>query len=147
MSAKSAVWVLLFNGNGELANAIAIGIGVGVLPEIILQFSIVGMRLGETIAFHVDGQRIVPQVAELSAQIITHDSVDHERSVHFPRSREDFSARQVSPFLPRNDSAGLQPVIIMIQLRRQIGGAPPGRQASRGIVAVTSGAARRSHRA
>ena len=41
--------------DSELTNAIAILVGVGVLPEVFFKFAIVRVGFGETVALHLDG--------------------------------------------------------------------------------------------
>src|SRR5882672_4905851 len=49
----------------KLADAVAVLIGVRVLPEVVLQFAIVRVRLGKPILLHVNRQRSVPQAPKL----------------------------------------------------------------------------------
>src|SRR5258706_1207453 len=56
--------------DGKLAHAVAVLVGVSVLPEVVFQFAIVRVRLSKPVLLHVDGQRILAEVAELRAQII-----------------------------------------------------------------------------
>src|SRR5215831_3426005 len=116
----------------KLAHAVAIGVGVGVLPEIILQFAIVGVGLGQAVAFYADNDRRVAQAAEFGTEVVTHHAINDERAVHFSRGGKDFPAGQITPFLGKDDSAGLQPPVIRIQIGREVGsrcraGVNPGR--------------------
>jgi len=100
--------------NGKFAHAVTVFVGVRVLPEVVFQFAIVGMRLREPVSLDVNRQRILPQVSELRAQVIPDHTIDHERAIHFARSRENFSARQVPPLFRSDNPAGLQPLVIVI---------------------------------
>src|SRR5579871_218596 len=88
----------------EFANAITVGVGVRVVPEIIFEFAVLGMRFREAIAFHANRERRSFQIAEFCAEIITYYAIDHEGSVYFAWSGEDLAARQVAPFFRRDNA-------------------------------------------
>ncbi len=98
--------------DGELADAVAVLVGVGVAPEILFQFAVGGMRFSQAIALHLDGQRILPQAAKLRAEPIADDAIDHECSVDLARSGEHLAAGQVAPLVGADDAAGLEPAIV-----------------------------------
>src|SRR4029077_2732702 len=104
--------------DGKLAHAIAVFVGMGVTPEILLQFVVRGMGVGQAITFDVNVQRILPQAAKLRAQPVAYDPVDHKASVDFAWSGKHFAAGQVTPFIRTDYPAGLEPAII----RTQVGG-------------------------
>ena len=79
------------------------------------------MRFHQAISLHPNGQRIFAQTAKLGAKPIADDAINHKCSIDLARSSENFSARQISPFVRTDNAAGLQPVIIRIQIRDQIG--------------------------
>src|SRR6266576_678038 len=107
--------------DGEFTDAIAVGISVRVLPEVVLQFSILRVGFGQAIALHADREGSLPQVAELRAQIIADHSVDHEGPVHFSGSREDLASRKVPPLFRGDNAAGLKPLIVRVQIGCEIG--------------------------
>src|SRR5208283_153162 len=55
--------------DSKLAHAVAVFVGVRVLPEVVFQFAILGVSLGKPVLLHVDGQRGLLQVAKFRAQI------------------------------------------------------------------------------
>ena len=65
------------------------------------------MRLHQPIPLHPNRQRILLQIAKLRAQIIADHAVNHERPIHFARSREHLAARQVPPFFRTDNPARL----------------------------------------
>ena len=67
------------------------------------------------------------EVAVLCAQIVADYAVDDERSVDFARRREDLAAGQVAPFLRGNDAAGLEPLVVRIEVGGKIGAGRGGR--------------------
>src|SRR3984885_10807982 len=95
---------------GTLAHATTIPIGMRVVPEVILQFAILRVRLGEPVVLHAYGQRMLSQAPKLRAQIVSHDTVNYERPIDLPRCSEDFSTRQVPPRPRKKKPASLQPL-------------------------------------
>src|SRR5580693_208159 len=107
--------------NRELAHAITILVGMGVAPEITLQVMVRGMSLNYAIALHPNSQRILSQTAKLGAKPITDDAINYKRPIDLARCRKDFSSRQVPPLIRADDPARLDPAIVRIQIRHQIG--------------------------
>src|ERR1700674_2066525 len=94
---------------------------MGVAPEITLQSMVRGMSLNHAVSLYPNSQRMLPQTPKLGAKPIAHDAVNYKCSVDLAWSGEDFSTRQVPPFVGTDDPAGLHPAIIRIQVSNQIG--------------------------
>src|SRR5579863_1965478 len=104
----------------EFTDTVAVGVRVSVLPEIVLEFPIGRVRLGEAIALHADRERSFFQVSELCAEIIANHAVDDKSAIYLARRGEDFSTGQVAPLFWRNNTAGFQPLVIRIEVGGEI---------------------------
>src|ERR1700730_16109310 len=89
-----ADYVFEFNvrADGKLAHTIAVVVGMGIAPEVLFQFTVRGMGVDQAVAFDVNRQRILPQAAELRAEPVAYDAINHKRSVDFAWSRKHFAA-------------------------------------------------------
>ena len=92
--------------------AVAVFVGVGVGPELLLQLLVVAEDFGDAIVLDADGQRLARQVLILLAEIIADDAVDHADAVDFAGRSEDFAAGKIAPFVAADDAAGLDPVVV-----------------------------------
>ena len=86
------VFQINVGADGEFADAVAVGVSVGIFPEVTLKLAVLRMGLGEPVSAHADGERIVLEIAELGTEIISDYAVNHECSVHLSRRGKDFSA-------------------------------------------------------
>src|SRR4029077_18652353 len=100
----------------KLAYAVAIFVGVGITPEIAFQLLVLAVNFSEPVPFYLDGQRLMPQVAKLGAEIVGDNSVNDKRSIHFARSSKHLSSRQIPPLIRTNQSAGFQPFIAGVEI-------------------------------
>ncbi len=101
--------------DGKLADAVAVFVGVGVGPEILLQRLVLAEDLGDAIVLHADGQRLALEIAVFVAEIIADHAVDYVHAVHFARRGEDFAAGQIAPLVAADDAAGLDPAIVRVE--------------------------------
>ena len=85
------VFQLNICADGKLAHAIAVFVGVSVVPEVIFQFTVRGMGVGQAIALDVNGQGIFPQAAKLRSKPVADNAINHKGSINFAWSRKHFA--------------------------------------------------------
>ena len=107
--------------DGEFTHAIAVLVGMGIGPEVLLQLFVLTECFAQPIRPHANRERLVAQIAELLTEVIANDPVDNEGSVHLARCGEHFAAGQISPLVAADKPAGLEPLVIWIQIGDQVG--------------------------
>src|ERR1700691_932467 len=85
--------------DGELADQVAVLVGVRVGPEFLLQLFVVAADFGDAVLLHFNCQRLTGQVLVLLAQIITDDAVDDANSVNFAGGGEDLATGKIAPLV------------------------------------------------
>ncbi len=106
--------------DGELPDAIGVLVGVGVLPERVLERLVRAVRLDQAVALHDDGEGRVGEEAELVAQVVAHHAVDHERAVHLAGRGEDLAAGQVAPLVGADEAARLDPPVVGVEIGDEV---------------------------
>src|SRR5579863_2902159 len=75
----------------ELADAVAIFVGVAIIPEFLLQVLALAFHLLQPRAFDFEDQRSALQVAVLPAEVVACGGVANKSAVDGGRSGEDFA--------------------------------------------------------
>src|SRR5260370_27866659 len=99
------------NGNvgadGEFANAVAVFIGVAVIPELLLQGFVCGVSFDKPVVLYANGKRVVAAVAVFLAEIIAYHAIAHKDAVDTERRGESLTAGKIAPFVRADNAAGL----------------------------------------
>src|ERR1700676_1445798 len=75
----------------QLADAVAIFVGMAIVPEFLLEVLALAFDLPQTRAFDLEDQRGAPQVAILAAEVVACSSVADEGAVDGGWRGEDFA--------------------------------------------------------
>ena len=105
----------------ELADAVAVLIGVAVRPELALQVGAIGTRRGQAAARHLERQRRRGQIAVFRSEVVARRGVADERAVDGRRRREDLARRQIRPVARADEPARLDPGERRIERRSERG--------------------------
>src|SRR5664280_3586016 len=106
--------------DGELADEMAILVGVGIGPELLFQNFVIAEDFGDAIVAHLNRQWLARQVGIFLAQVVANHAVHNISTVHFAGSCEHLAAGQVPPLIRTDDAAGFYPSVVGIQRGRQI---------------------------
>src|SRR5205823_14399748 len=94
---------------GELADAVAVLVGVAVRPELALEVAARAARGRQASACDLERQRRLLEVAVLRTEVVARRPVADEGAVDARRRREHFARRQVRPVARADQPAGLHP--------------------------------------
>ena len=94
---------------GELADAVAVLVGVAVVPELLLEILTVAVRRLQASAGDLQGQRAGAQVAVLGAEVVAGGAVADKHAVDAQRRGEHFARRQVRPVAAVDQAARFHP--------------------------------------
>src|SRR5262249_23220731 len=89
----------------ELADAVAVLVGVAVVPELALEIGARAARGPQRAAGNLEGERRRAQAAVLGAEVIAGGAVADEPAVDALRRREHFARRQVRPVAAVDEAA------------------------------------------
>src|SRR5258706_2605886 len=78
------------------------------------------MRFHHSALINADGERVLTQVAVFCTKILADHAINHERAIHFAWRREDFPARQITPFVDADYAAGLYPLVVLVERRGDV---------------------------
>src|SRR6266851_2503703 len=92
--------------DGELADAVGVFVGVGVGPEVALEFLIRRRRAEDAVA---------------GAEEVADDAVDDEDAVDFAGRGEALAAGEVAPLFGADDAGGFEPAVFGVELGVDVG--------------------------
>src|SRR5207253_10304903 len=84
---------------GQLSDAVAVFVGVAILPELLLQVLALAGCVHEPPGPDRQPERRRLQVAEFPAEVIAHSRITDERAIHGCRSCKNLACRQIRPAL------------------------------------------------
>src|SRR5579859_3518776 len=106
---------------GEFADAVAVFVGVAIIPEFLLQVLALAFHLLQPRAFDFEDQRSALQVAVLAAEVVSGRGVTNKSAVDSGRSGEDFAGGQIGPIAWTDQATGLDPIEAAIEMRGEFG--------------------------
>jgi hypothetical protein len=115
--------------DGELADPVGVLVGVRVAPERVFEVLVVARRLDQAVVPDDGGERRVTEQPEAVAQVVADHAVDDERAVDAAGRGEDLAAGEVAPLVGADEAAGLQPAVVGVEVRHQVGAGRPSARA------------------
>src|SRR5437879_1694944 len=101
----------------ELANPVAIFVGVAIAPEFLLQILAGTLDAYEPRALDLQLQRRGLQIAILPVEMVASSGVANESPINGRRCSKNLTRRQVRPVARADQSAGLHPVEAAVEVR------------------------------
>src|SRR4051794_16647967 len=85
--------------DGELAHAIAVLVGMTVVPELLFEHLVAAVRFDEAAVADDDSQRRLAKIAIALAQIVADHAIDHEGAIDALGCGEGLTSRKIAPFV------------------------------------------------
>src|SRR5690349_1967582 len=108
----------------QFADAIAVFVGVAIIPELTLEILARAFESHQTRAFDGQLHRRRLQITVLAVEIIAGGGVADESAVERRRSCEYLSGGKIRPITRADESAGLHPVEAAVEMRRERSACP-----------------------
>src|ERR1700688_3574117 len=106
---------------GQLADAVAVFVGVAIVPEFLVEILALAFDLPQTRALDFEDQRGALQISVLTVEVIASAGIADEGAVHSGRSREHFTSGKIGPVARTDESAGLDPIEAAIEMGGEFG--------------------------
>src|SRR5207248_8929772 len=94
---------------GELADTVAVFVGVAVVPELLLEVGARAMHRDQASFGNLQRERRGREVAVLLPEVVARGAIADEHAVDARRGGEDLAGRQVRPVARADEPAGLDP--------------------------------------
>ena len=104
---------------GEFADAVAVFVGVAVVPEFLLEIFAIAVDLDEARVFDFERERRGLQVAVFAVEVIAGGGVANEGAVDGGGRGKDFAGGKIRPVARADEAAGFDPVEAAIEMRRR----------------------------
>jgi hypothetical protein len=101
---------------GELADAVAVLIGVAIIPEIFFQVLAVAINGSQTGIFDRESHRRGLQVAVFAVEVVTGAGIADKSAIDGGGSRENLAGGKIGPVARADEAAGFDPVKMAIEM-------------------------------
>ena len=102
---------------GQLADAVAVFVGVAVVPEFLLQILAVAMDFDQARIRNLQGERCGLQIAIFAVEVVAGGGIADKGAVDGRGRRENLAGRKIGPIARTDQAAGLDPVKPAVEVR------------------------------